>query len=139
MRVYVTIKQAGKKNSYLTEMPLELPATVITLGDLIKHIVLLNVKSYNTKTYDSDIVKLLTQQDIDSHITTGKVGFGRRFNRKDAPQEKSVETALSAFTDGLYRVFADDQEISDLEAVLSLQEDSRIAFIRLIFLSGRMW
>ena len=139
MRIYISIKQAGKKKGVLSDLPFEVPDPLITLAVLLKLIVIENVKNYNAKKPDSDFVALLTQESIDAQAAAGKVGFGRRFGIKDADLEKAVETAFLAFRDGLYRVFLDDQEILNLDDGLLLHEGSKIAFIRLTFLSGRMW
>ncbi|HWQ78270.1 MAG TPA: hypothetical protein VN381_05605 [Anaerovoracaceae bacterium] len=139
MRVYVSIKQAGKKKGILSDLPFEVSDAVITLADFITLIVNENVKGYNAKKPDADFVRLLTQENIDEQAGTGKVAFGRRFGIKDAHPEKAVAAALSAFSDGLYRVFLDEQEILALDENLPLREGGKFAFIRLVFLSGRMW
>ncbi len=36
MRVYIPIKQGGRKGTYLSDLPFEVPGTAITLTDLIK-------------------------------------------------------------------------------------------------------
>lgn len=139
MRVYVSIKQAGKKRNFLSDLPYEVSDAAITLTGLIRFVVTENVKGYNAKKTDADFVRLLTQEDIDAQAVTGKVGFGRRFGAKDAHRQKAVEAALLAFSDGLYRAFIDEREILALDEELLLHEGSKIAFIRLTFLSGRMW
>jgi len=139
MNVFVSVKQVGKKKAYLSNLCYEVPGSPLTLTDLIQLIVTERVKAYNAKTPDSDIVALLTQEDIDSQLQTGKVGFGRRLSNKSANLQKAVDAALLAFSDGLYRVFIDEKEIVNLDEHLEIRQDSKIAFIRLTFLSGRMW
>ena len=120
-------------------MSYEVSDAAKTLAGLIKLIATENVKSYNAKRPDSDFVRLLTQEGIDAQAVTGKVGFGRRFGAKDAHPQKAVEATLLAFSDGLYRAFIDEREILVLDEELLLHEGSKIAFIRLTFLSGGMW
>lgn len=139
MKIFISVKQVGKKKAYLSDLCYEVPGSPLSLTDLIRLIVTERVKAYNTKTPDSDIVALLTQEDIDAQAQTGKVGFGRRFSSKNADPQKAVDAALLAFSDGLYRVFIDEQEIENLDEHLEIREGSKIAFIRLTFLSGRMW
>ena len=139
MKIYVSVKQVGKKKAYLSDLCYEAPVSSLTLTDLIRLIVTERVKEYNAKKPDSDIVALLTQEDINAQAQTGKVGFGRRLNNKNADPQKAVDAALLAFTDGLYRVFIDEQEIETLDKHLEIYEGSKIAFIRLTFLSGRLW
>jgi uncharacterized LabA/DUF88 family protein len=139
MKIFVSVKQVGKKKAYLSDLCYEIHDSPLTLTELIRLIVTERVKVYNAKTPDSDIVALLTQEDIDAQAQTGKVGFGRRFNSKNADPQKAVDVALLAFTDGLYRVFIDEREIETLDEHLEIREGSKITFIRLTFLSGRMW
>ena len=139
MNIFVSVKQAGKKKAYLSDLCYEIPGSPLTLIDLIRLIVTERVKAYNAKTPDSDIVALLTQEDIAEQAQTGKVGFGRRFNSINADPQKAVDAAVLAFTDGLYRVFINEQEVENLDEHLEIYEGSKIAFIRLTFLSGRMW
>ena len=46
---------------------------------------------------------------------------------------------MVAFKDGLFVVFVDGDEITALEAPLTLTEDNVIAFIRMTFLVGSYW
>jgi hypothetical protein len=48
-------------------------------------------------------------------------------------------TALQAVEDGLVRIFREDEELTELDAPLSLPEGATLTFIRLTFLTGRMW
>jgi hypothetical protein len=50
--------------------------------------------------------------------------------------ESAVATALEAFVDGLYLVILDDVEYRDLDAIVHVEPDSRITFLRLAFLAG---
>jgi len=139
MKIYLSVKQVGKKKAYLSDVSYEVSGSPLTLADLIRLIVAERVKEYNAKTPDSDIVALLTQEDIDAQAQTGKVGFGRRFGSEDADLQKALEAAMLAFTDGLYRVFIGEKEIERLDEHLEIRDGCKIAFIRLTFLSGRMW
>jgi len=142
MKIYITVKQIGKKKAYLSDICYEIPESIsiITLADLIRLIVVERVEEFNAKIPNGeDIAALLTQEEIDAQAQTGKIGFGQRFDSKDANLPKAVESALSAFSDGLYRVFADEREATFLDELLNLRDGSKIAFIRLTFLSGRLW
>ena len=46
---------------------------------------------------------------------------------------------LQAFGDGLVRIFVDEEEVTELDADLSLKEGSEVVFLRLTFLTGLMW
>ena len=44
-----------------------------------------------------------------------------------------------AFVDGLFRVFADGEELTQWEGPLALHEDSELVFIRFTMLTGLCW
>ncbi|WFO17278.1 hypothetical protein M601_006030 [Cellulophaga baltica 4] len=46
---------------------------------------------------------------------------------------------MVAFKDGLFVVFVDGDEITTIEAPLTLTDESVIAFIRMTFLVGSYW
>ena len=56
-----------------------------------------------------------------------------------AAQSEEGRVMLQAFADGLVRIFVDGEEVTDLDAALSLKEGSEVVFLRLIFLSGLLW
>jgi len=136
VKIYISVKQIGKKRNYISDIGYEIPNSPITLADLIRLIVTEKVEEFNLK--NADITTLLTQEDIEAQVKAGKIGFGRRHGN-NADLQKSVDAALLAFSDGLYRVFIDEQEATALDGHLNIQEGSRLMFIRLTFLAGRMY
>lgn len=138
MTIFVKVKSPGARR-HLSALPVELPSVPLTLEELMEQIVRENVAAYNAKRVDADVVALLTQESIETQGATGKVGFGRRFGGKAADVTKSVEAAVLAFQDGLYRVFIDEQEATDLQGALQLRDGAEVVFLRFTFLAGRMW
>jgi len=61
--------------------------------------------------------------------------------------DKSIETALLAYFDGLVCIFINDEiqdfrpeKVEDLkECKIELKENDTITFVRLAMLAGRMW
>jgi len=139
MKIYMSVKQVGKKKDYLSNIDYEIPDSSFTLAELIRFIVTEKVSEFNSKKSDSDIVALLTHESINTQAQIGKVGFNRRFGNKNIDPQKAVEATLLAFMDGLYRVFVNEHEVMALDEHLEIYEGCKIAFIRLTFLSGRMW
>ena len=43
------------------------------------------------------------------------------------------------FEDGLYRVYIDGEEYTELSGPVSLEENAQVVFLRLVMLSGRLW
>ena len=50
-----------------------------------------------------------------------------------------METAFSAFRDGLVRILMDEDELTGLDNPVSIAEGTVFTFVRLTFLAGRMW
>ncbi len=69
----------------------------------------------------------------------GKVQFGEQYNDTPGDWEKALGTLYQDFEDGLYRVYVDGAEYTELNQAVSLREGSQIVFIRLVMLSGRLW
>jgi len=138
MKALVTIKAAGQKK-HLASIPLDVPESPLTLRQFVEQIVADNVKAFNAKKVDSDLVRYLTQDAIDEQALTGKVGFDRRYGSREADARESVEAALLAYADGLYRVFVDDREITGLDETIQFHEASTVTFIRLTLLSSTIF
>ena len=47
--------------------------------------------------------------------------------------------AMMPFTDGLFTVFINDEEVKTLDTPLTIEADTVITFIRLTFLVGGYW
>jgi len=139
MKIYISIKQAGKRKDYITKKELVLSKVPLNLRELISEIVQINAVEYNSKASEPRIIKYLSSEEIENQAETGKVGFGDRKNSQQADVTKAIDTALLAFQDGIYRVFIGDNEVSELDGMLSLLEGDILNFIRFTMLAGRMW
>ena len=69
----------------------------------------------------------------------GRVKFASRYGENHDTPERALQVMLQAFADGLVRIFVDGEEVTDLDAALSLKEGSEVVFLRLTFLSGLLW
>ena len=152
LNIYVQMKSAGKRtaqrgmsNPYakrepsLEKVPMEIPDSVTTVRELLTALVEIEVQKYNEKGQDRQMIPFLTGEEIEIQAETGKVGFGRIYSDKKADMAKACETACQCFEDGLVRVFRNQEELEGLETQVKLQEGDCLTFIRLTFLSGRLW
>ncbi len=139
MKIFVSVKQAGKRKEYITRKELVLDKAPTNLRELISEVVSLNVNEFNNKISGPQIIMYLCDADIENQLKTGKVGFGEHWNPQAADVNKAVETALLAFTDGIFRVFIGDTEVESLDDDISLNENDVLTFIRFTMLAGRMW
>lgn len=138
MKVYVSVKQAGKRKEYIKK-ELILENTPLNLRGLITEVVRINVTAYNNKTADPLIIKYLSPAEMEDQAETGKVGFGQRRSQEQADVYRAIETALLAFEDGIYRVFIGEDEITTMDEPLEINENDLLTFIRFTMLAGRMW
>jgi hypothetical protein len=163
MQLYVTQKTAGQRsNKALIEtivditLPNEVSADTLTVAILLRALVAQQVADFNQAIATqqqqmqqnaaahgslSSVAQMpLTTVTIDDYLrSTGKVGFGHKANLTPANLEAATETALQAFIDGLFILFIDEQEVSQLNDIITLQDGSRLTFVRLTFLVGSFY
>lgn len=139
MKIYIQIKAAGKRRPVLERVPYELPDSVSTLRELLTDLVRQEVKTYNRKGTDVQMLPFLTKEEVEDQAAVGKVGFGRIYSDRKADPGRAVENAVQCFSDGLVRVFQNEEEREQLDLPLVIREADCFTFIRLTFLAGRMW
>ena len=137
--IYIKLKSIGKRRPILENVPYDLPGGISSLRQLIEAIVRQEVGKYNSRGLENMLVPFLSEAEIAEQSTVGKVGFGRLYSDKQADAEKAVETALQGFEDGLFRVLVNDKEVVDLDGALEIFEKDTLTFVRLTFLTGRLW
>lgn len=140
MKLSVQIKQLGKRKCSITPMPVELTGeTPHNVRELITAVVRWQVSEYNTRPTENDLLKYLTQEEIDNHAEAGKVGFGVNYNGNPASTEAAVKNALQSYEDGIFRLFINAEEAGTANSLINLKEGDQLTFIRLTMLSGRLW
>lgn len=148
MRLFATVKQLGKKKPALVGREIVVEDGVSTLRELIGSIVVQEVERYNARTTETasgddaprhTLLRAISREEVDEAASSGKVGFGLRYGGSPQDIEAAVENAILSFEDGLYRVFVGEDEITALDAPLSLRDGNRLTFIRLVMLAGRLW
>lgn len=140
MKLSIQLKQLGKRKCTIAPMPVELtgdpPKDVRSLITAIVH---WQVEEYNARPTENDLLKYLTQEEIDDRAEAGKVSFGVNYNGKQASTEAAVRNALQSYEDGIFRLFINDKEAGTADSPLHLEEGDTLTFIRLTMLSGRLW
>ena len=126
MRITVIAKNAGRRKE-LGKRPIELAKTPQTLQQLLEELTLMG------------LADALSQSDIDAQAEEGRVRFAEGYATNNDTPEKSLERMRQAFDDGLFRVFADGEELTQWQAPLALHEDSELVFIRFTMLTGLCW
>ncbi len=139
MNILITLKQAGKRRDHITALPFPLEHTPATVRELIVESVHTCVTQYNERVRRGESTFPLSDAQMDAMSETGKFAFGINYGQKEAQEATAVETALQAFEDGLFRLFLNSEELTDLNAPIQIQENDRLIFIRLTMLSGCMF
>jgi hypothetical protein len=137
VKVYVTMKGLGRRKGYLEKVGYELNGRPGTIQELITELVSIQVQTYNQQGHGAAL-QFLTNQGIEDRAAIGKVGFQTIYNEEKADLAKSIQMALQAFEDGLFKVFINETE-QEIQAPFSLKEGDQLVFIKLTMLAGRMW
>ena len=135
--MHIQLKKLGKKKIKIIEVTLEKQPE--TLRELISECVKSEVKRFNDSRVDTSLIPFLSAQEIGEQAQEGKITFGDKENRTLADLSVALDTAFLAFTDGLFAVFVDDEEVKALDAPLTITPETVITFIRLTFLVGGYW
>lgn len=140
MYIYVSLKSIGKKDSKIKKYPFYLNVQPHNVRDLISEAVKTCVNIYNKKiNYDLSCDKIMTPETIESMTEVGKMWFGELYSKNEAELDKSIENALTAFSDGVIKIFKEEFELKELNEPLEVNEGDTFAFIRLTMLTGRLW
>ena len=139
MKVYIQVKKLGKRMQTVGSIPYELETCPATLRELIVCMVNQGVEGYNERLRSGEQNKALSETEIHDMSQVGKVAFGIPFGEREANPQKAVDAALLAFTDGLYRFYINEMEITELDTPVHLCEDDTIAIIRLVMLTGGLF
>jgi hypothetical protein len=107
-----------------------------TLRDLIAHVVRHEVAAFRKRQDARRFLRVLSEREIEQGLEKGKVEAGGSESRQSVDEDEAIGTALQAFEDGLYLVLIDGEEQRELDRQIFLQPDSRITFVRLVFLAG---
>lgn len=141
MKIIVKVKQAGRKHALLENKEIEIEDLGKTpvLKDFLNAVVKNQVAEYNAKNAGENLLPFLSKAEVSAQAESGKVGFGSIYNENKADLERAQETALQAFEDGMFSVFADENEIGKLNEVIELNDATVVTFISLTFLAGSYW
>lgn len=139
MKVYVNVKQIGKKKNKIDRKEYEISGEIKTVKELLTEFVTINVKKFNEGLIEEDVVPYLTDEKISDLSDAGKISFGVDYNGQKQDLEKAIENALQSYEDGIYRVFVNDEELGEINGKVTLKENDELTFVRLTMLAGRMW
>ncbi len=141
MKIIIQAKQAGRKHALFEKREIEIAGigNNPTLENLIKAVVKEQFEEFNAKPFEKNLLEFLSKSEISDRAANGKVGFAAIYNENKADLEQAQETAILSFNDGLFCVFANDEEIKNLSDEIQIEDSTVFTFIRLTFLAGSYW
>jgi hypothetical protein len=108
----------------------------MTLRDLISLIVKAEVEAYEQRREARRLDRVLSREQVERGEAAGKIAPEARETPAAPDVDEAIGIALLAFEDGLYLVAIDGREIRSLDAQVHVTPDSRVTFVRLVFLAG---
>ncbi len=139
MIIKVNLKQLGKKKSKIAGMDFPLAIQPRTTRELICECVRTCVAQYCERASKSESATPLTSEQIADMSEIGKIAFGINYGDRLPDEGKSIETAIQAYEDGLFRIFIGDNEVGGLDDPVEIHEGDEATFIRLVMLAGTWW
>lgn len=134
--IHVRMKKLGsQKDQELKTVPFLLDRKPQTVRELLTELTRLGVRQYNARKDEGQILAWLTKEEIADQAARGKIISGLR-GGEDAVEDKAIENTIQCFEDGIYRVFAGDEELTALSDPVPWTDDLIFTFIRLTMLSG---
>ena len=139
VRICVSLKHMGNIAKKVKPYPFFLENTPSTLRGLITESVRACIRAYEARAKDAECPQPLTDEQFAGMREVGKFAFGVHYNDKAVNEEKAVETALMAFSDGLVRIFKENEELTELDGAISVKEGDCFTFVRLTMLTGTLF
>jgi hypothetical protein len=131
VRVSATV--TGRRRGAVPEhdLALALPAGPVTSGQIICAAVAAEVAGYQARAEKGGFVRVLTERSLLDGLARGAVGVVTQPGPADVAAATSA--ALQAYEDGIFRVFAGDDEV---DGTVELADGARLLFLRLVPLAG---
>lgn len=134
--INVRMKKPGQRaGRELPPVPFDLGKRPETVRELLLSLTEVCVEDYNARKDEGQLLPFLTEKEISQQAERGKISFGVH-GGGIADLQKAAENTIQCFEDGIYRVFAGDEELTGLDEKISWREDLIFTFIRLTMLSG---
>ncbi len=137
--INVQTKAIGKTGSEIQSWPLTIdqPIKECSLRDLITSVVREEVALYNNHEQNySRLTSILSLDMIEEGRVAGRIGFGGKSGKPIVNVENATKKALAAFLAGHYYVFLDNVQVENLDDEVTVNENSRMVFVRLTPLAG---
>lgn len=139
MTITIETKAINQKSSEAISWPLTIdrPIKECSVRDLITSVVREEVASYNKHEQNYNrLTSILSLDMIEEGRVAGRIGFGGKSGKPIVNVENATKKALDAFLAGHYYVFLDNVQVENLDDEVTVNENSRMVFVRLTPLVG---
>ncbi len=140
--VVVEGKVAGQKRPLFTDWRMDLPPVWeasgdrLKLRDLITSMVVREVEAFRQRQEARRLDRIMGPAEIQAEAAKGKINPEAKDVNQVIELDGSIAIALQAFLDGLYFVFIDGVQQTDLDREVYVKTESKITFLRLVALAG---
>ncbi len=140
--ITIEAKVLGQPKKVFSDWSIPIPPSAandggrVTLRDLIAWTVREEVRAFRERQEQRRLERVLSRAAIAQGAETGKIEMGGQDLQQDVDPDSAVAVALQAFEDGIYFVFVDGQQYTEIESVVYLKADSHVLFLRLVALVG---
>lgn len=137
LNIRINVKQLGSRWDKVADQPFHIERTPETLRELIRECVHSCVQIYNNLLDSNGNPNPLSDKAVDDMADVGKIAFGINYNGKSAEPNTAFQNAITCYEDGFFRVFLDGEELTELDAPITITENSTLTFVRLTMLAGQ--
>ncbi len=143
MKIYVNLKQLSNRKPRIKQETYFINDNISSVKDLIQNLVTIQVEKFNnqidSQTYRPELFDYITASEIKDKSSTGKVSFGALYNTNKQDLGYALDNAIESFKDGIYCLFINNTQFTELDKNIVLREEDVVTVIRLTMLAGRMW
>lgn len=118
---------------------LDLPDTTISAAQLLEAVVRAEVAAYENRAQERTFLRVLTPDVLRDELAAGAVRLGGEqpvAAMTETDVQAAVAEVLLAFSDGLFKLFLDEQEVETAATAVSVRQGSQALFLRLVPLAG---
>ena len=131
MEIYIIKKKLGSRKE-LGRHPVEIDETANTLGALLYILTLQGLTEAQTLKENH----ALSDSEIAAQAEEGRIRFAENYGENHDTMAKAMERTKQAYDDGLFRVFINDEEVTEWNAPITLCQGAEVVFLRLTMLTG---
>ena len=131
MEIYIIKKKLGSRKE-LGRNPVAINETANTLGTLLYILTQKGLTEAQTPKENH----ALSDSEIAEQAEEGRIRFAENYGENHDTIAKAMERTKQAYDDGLFRVFINDEEVTEWNAPITLCQGTEVIFLRLTMLTG---